>query len=154
MIGGIKIAVLNSDGGNMFRRIMVPIDLSDARNPALLIAKRIARQNKSQMTLLHVIEKIKFLPSNETKNFYIKLKKTGAEKLQKIADSLKSENKIHSEIILGNRASSIVSYAINNGIDLIVMNSHRVDLKEPTKGWGTISYKVAILSQCPVLLVK
>jgi nucleotide-binding universal stress UspA family protein len=138
----------------MFRRIMVPIDLSDAGNPALLIAKRIAKQNNSQITLLHVIEKIEFLPSSETKNFYAQLKKTVVEKLRKVANGLKSENKIHTKIILGNRAGSIVNYAIKNGIDLIVMNSHRVDLKEPTQGWGTISYKVAILSQCPVLLVK
>ncbi|HEY7161278.1 MAG TPA: universal stress protein [Acidobacteriota bacterium] len=138
----------------MFRRIMVPIDLSDKRNPALLIAKKIATQNKSQITLLHVIEKIEFLPSNETKNFYAQLEKRGAEKLQKIASTLKSDYRIHTKIILGNRATSIVNYASKSGIDLIVMNSHRVDLKEPTKGWGTISYKVAILSQCPVLLVK
>lgn len=154
MIGGIIIAALNVDGGNMFRRIMVPIDLSDKKNPALLIAKKIATPNKSQITLLHVIEKIEYLPSDETKNFYDQLKKTGAKKLQKIANTLNSDNKIHTKIILGNRASSIVNYAIKNGIDLIVMNSHRVDLKQPTKGWGTISYKVAILSQCPVLLVK
>lgn len=138
----------------MFRRIMVPIDLSDKRNPALVIAKQIATQNKSQITLLHVIEKIAFLPSTETKHFYGQLKKTGVEKLQKIANTLKSDKKIHTKIILGNRASSIVNYAAKNGIDLIIMNSHRVDLKQPTKGWGTISYKVAILSQCPVLLVK
>jgi universal stress protein A len=133
---------------------MVPIDLSDKRNPALLVAQKIATQNKSQITLLHVIEKIEFLPSGETKKFYAQLEKTGAAKLRKIANTLNSDNKIHTKIILGNRASSIVNYAIKNGIDLIVMNSHRVDLKQLTKGWGTISYKVAILSQCPVLLVK
>ncbi len=138
----------------MFRKIMVPIDLSDARNPALLIARKIAAQNRSQISLLHVIEKIEFLPSSETKTFYTQLKKTGAEKLRKIASSLKPINKMHTKIILGNRASSIVNYAIKNGIDLIVMNSHRVDLKKPANSWGTISYKVAILSQCPVLLVK
>lgn len=138
----------------MFKKIMVPIDLSDSRNPALLIAGKIAKQNNAQLTLLHVIEKIEFLPSAETKSFYAQLKKTGSEKLQKIASRLDSRNKTKTKLILGNRAKSIVEYAVKNDIDLIVMNSHPIDLKEPNKGWGTISYKVAILSQCPVLLVK
>ena len=138
----------------MFKKIMVPLDLSDAKNPALLVAKKIAQQNHAQLTLLHVIEKIEFLPSAETKPFYTRLKKTGTEKLRKIAEKFNSGRKAKTKIILGNRARSIVRYAVEHDIDLIVMNSHRVDLKEPDKGWGTISYKVAILSQCPVLLVK
>jgi nucleotide-binding universal stress UspA family protein len=138
----------------MFKKIMVPIDLSDAKNPALLIAKKIATQNKAQLTLLHVIEKIEYLPSDETKSFYARLKRRGSERLRKIADKIDSDSEIVTKIILGNRAKSIVEYAAENSIDLIVMNSHRIDLKEPNKGWGTISYKVAILSQCPVLLVK
>jgi hypothetical protein len=40
------------------------------------------------------------------------------------------------------------------GIDLIVLNSHRIDLKNPGAGWGTWSYKIGILSQRPVLPVK
>ncbi len=138
----------------MFKKIMVPVDLSDGKNSALLIAKRIATQNKAQLTLLHVIEKIEYLPSGETKGFYARLKKTGAAKLHGIAKKINAGSEVITKIVLGNRAKSIVEYAENNSIDLIIMNSHRIDLKEPNKGWGTISYKVAILSQCPVLLVK
>ena len=138
----------------MFKKIMVPIDLSDAKNPAIQIAKRIATQNKAELTLLHVIEKIEYLPSDETKTFYARLKRRGSERLRKIADKIDSDSEIVTKIILENRAKSIVEYAAENRIDLIVMNSHRIDLKEPNRGWGTISYKVAILSQCPVLLVK
>lgn len=138
----------------MFKKIMVPVDLSDGKNPALSIANKIAKQNNGEVTLLHVIEKIEFLPSDETKTFYNRLMKTGSMKLRKIAKELDSGRKTKTKVILGNRARGIVRYAIENRIDLIVMNSHRVDLKEPDKGWGTISYKVAILSQCPVLLVK
>jgi nucleotide-binding universal stress UspA family protein len=138
----------------MFKKIMVPIDLSDAKNPAVQIAQKIALQNKAQLTLLHVIEKIEYLPSGETKDFYARLEKKGEEKLSQLVEKIKFNRKIATKILLGNRANSIVEYAEKNKIDLIVMNSHRVDLKEPNKGWGTISYKVAILAQCPVLLVK
>jgi universal stress protein A len=138
----------------MFKKIMVPVDLSDKNNPALMIAAKIAQQNHAQLTFLHVIEKIEFLQSAETRTFYTRLKKRAVSKLQEITRSLELDRKARTKIILGNRARGIVRYAVENDIDLIVMNSHRVDLKEPYKGWGTISYKVAILSQCPVLLVK
>ena len=54
----------------------------------------------------------------------------------------------------GNRAQEIVRYAMEAGVDLIVLTSHRIDLQDSSAGWGTVSYKVGILSQCPVLLVK
>jgi hypothetical protein len=38
-------------------------------------------------------------------------------------------------------------------VDRIVLSSHRIDLQNPSAGWGTVSYKVGILSQCAVLLV-
>jgi nucleotide-binding universal stress UspA family protein len=57
-------------------------------------------------------------------------------------------------ILYGNRAAEIVRYAMETGIDLIVLSSHRIDPKDPATGWGTMSYKVGFLSQCPVLLVK
>jgi hypothetical protein len=43
---------------------------------------------------------------------------------------------------------------MESGVELIVLSSHRVDLQNPGAGWGTMSYKVGILSQCPVLIVK
>ena len=36
----------------------------------------------------------------------------------------------------------------------IVLASHRVNPSKVNRDWGTISYKVGLLAQCPVLLVK
>jgi universal stress protein A len=47
-----------------------------------------------------------------------------------------------------------VRFAIANEADLIVLASHRVNPSAVDRDWGTISYKVGILAQCPVLLVK
>ena len=43
---------------------------------------------------------------------------------------------------------------MESGTDLIVLASHTIDLNNPATGWGTLSYQICILSQCPVLLVK
>ena len=52
------------------------------------------------------------------------------------------------------RAAEIVKYASRNEVDLIVLSSHRIEKIHPAEGWATISYRVAILAHCPVMMVK
>jgi universal stress protein A len=61
---------------------------------------------------------------------------------------------VEPQVVYGNRTRETVRYAEQNQVDLIIMKSHKVDLEDRAQGWGTISYKVSILAQCPVLLVK
>ena len=45
-------------------------------------------------------------------------------------------------------------YAEDQEMDLVILSSHNVDREHPALGWGTISYRIAIVVRCPVLLVK
>ncbi len=47
-----------------------------------------------------------------------------------------------------------MDFAAEEDSDLIILSSHRIDLENPGSSWTTLSYKVAILAQRPVLLVK
>jgi universal stress protein A len=58
------------------------------------------------------------------------------------------------EIVFGKRVKEIVQYAHSREIDLIILSSHTISMEDTSQGWGTISYKVGILSNCPVMLVK
>jgi universal stress protein A len=66
----------------------------------------------------------------------------------------RSPVKVESNILYGNRVQEILRFATDHNIDLIVMDSHRIDLVNPGHGWGTISYKVSVLAQCPIMLIK
>jgi nucleotide-binding universal stress UspA family protein len=57
-------------------------------------------------------------------------------------------------VTFGHRAPGIVEVAIANQSDLIVMASHRIDPDRPGHDWATISYGVAVLAPCHVLLLK
>jgi nucleotide-binding universal stress UspA family protein len=61
---------------------------------------------------------------------------------------------VESAVVYGRRAEEIVKFAAANDVDLIVLASHRVNSLMVSRDWGTISYQVGILAQCPVLLVK
>jgi nucleotide-binding universal stress UspA family protein len=139
----------------VFHRIMVPVDLTNRNIPAIQIATKLALQNHASMTLLHVIETLEGSSFDEFNKFYKALERHARDKLEGLAEECVSQGVVvHQEILYGKRAEQIVQFAMDHQIDLIVLSSHKIDLESPAQGWGSISYKVGILSQCPVLLVK
>ncbi len=139
----------------MFQKILVPVDLSDTHQQAIEIAANLASENDGQVILLHVVEVIPGLWVEEERDFYERIETAARDHLTRFGRRLEERHvPKREEIIFGNRAEEIVRYATEMGVDLIVLSSHRIDLKNPGAGWGTLSYKIGILSQCPVLLVK
>ena len=91
----------------------------------------------------------------EIEDFYSELQSKAGEAMSKMAGPLeKAGVSVREVVIYGPRAERVVEFAEQESVDLIILNSHRVDPENPGLGWATLSYKVAILSQCPVLLVK
>jgi universal stress protein A len=82
------------------------------------------------------------------------LKRNAETKIRNLAKKFNAKTTVKKNITFGNRAEEIVRFAMDHDIDLIVMASHKINPRNLNEGWGTLSYKVAILSQCPVLLVK
>src|SRR5262245_28858470 len=139
----------------MFSRILVPLDFTDKNIRALQVAQQIAIQNKASVVLLHVIETIEHISPEELKAFYAKLEEAARARMAFPSSMfLEKSLVVEPEIVYGKRAEEIVKYETDNEVDLIVLSSHKIDSEQPSQGWGTISYKVAILAQCPVLLVK
>ena len=139
----------------MFKDILVPTDLSERTDHALKIAAQMAGRNHSRVHLLHVIETLEDVEFDELKDFYLKLERRAVNAMEKMSAVYReAEIVVESHISYGKRAPGILKYVEENRVDLIVMNSHKIDLEHPSGGWGTISYKVGILAACPVMLVK
>jgi len=139
----------------MFKHILVPTDLTEKSQQALAIAVKIALHDQSKITLLHVIETIEDSEDNEFSDFYQKLTKRARRMMERMLDFVENESlSVDKEILYGKRLAEIIRYSNDKEIDLIVVSSHKIDKDNLNQGWGTISYKVGILSQCPVLLVK
>ena len=139
----------------MFRHILVPTDFSTESKPALDIALNISKLENGLVTLLHVIEIIADTTFDEFESFYLKLENRAWENMDEWVERQGEKDlEIEKKILYGNRTTEIVKFADENDVDLIVLNSHKIDLDNLGRGWGTISYKVGILSNCPVMLVK
>jgi nucleotide-binding universal stress UspA family protein len=139
----------------MFQRILVPVNFTPADRRALTAAGELAQAGGAAVTLIHVIEVLPRIGFKELQSFYGMLQDRALKKMTLMAGALSREGvRAAIEIPYGKRAEEIVRYAAEKKIDLIVLSSHQVDLRRPDRGLGTISYKVGILSRCPVLLLK
>jgi nucleotide-binding universal stress UspA family protein len=145
-------------GVAMFRKILVPVDFTEKNEVALKSAIEIAGRSDgegSEIILLHVVETIDHIDFNEMSEFYRGLETRAAARIFKLEEGLKEQGlSVRNEVLFGKRAETIVSYAEEKGVDLMILSSHKVDRDHPALGWGTISYRIAIVARCPVLLVK
>ena len=140
----------------MFNNILVPTDLTEKSAKALEIAVGMAEKDNYRVTLLHVVEMIEDDDDiEEFRSFYEKLALRARKKMESMAREYRSGYfNLQCEIIYGKRVKEIVRFASDKGIDLIILSSHKLDNIDAADGWATISYRVGIMSPCPVLMVK
>lgn len=139
----------------MFDRILVPTDFSKKHVSSLEIAVNLAEKYKSTIYLFHVIEIIPDLAFKEFEAFYNKLEKKAKNNMNALVSSYENKScRFVQNIEYGNRTQEILKFIKQNEINLVIMNSHKVKIKNPVQDWGTISYQVSLLTKIPVMLVK
>jgi len=139
----------------MFKKILLPLDLTDRHQAALDMAGDLAAQGGGEVVLLHVIEAIPGLSLEEEKDFYTRLERSARERLAHHAAGLKERGvACRYEVVIGGRAHETVARAAALGADLIVLTSPPFDPDRPVAGLGSLSWKIGMVARCPVLLVK
>lgn len=139
----------------MFRKVLVPVDFTDANLHALDVAADIAKPAGGLIELLHVVQTIPGLSGDEEREFYRRLEESAKKRLGEFGRRLELRSaRFNASVTLGSRVGEILRVATEQQVDVIVLSSHRVDLDDRAKGWGTLSYQVALLAPCAVLLVK
>jgi len=143
----------------MFRKILVPVDFTEKNQAAIRAALDvIGSHEEAEIQLLHVIETIEHVGEEEMKDFYRELENRAVAKLSRLEEQCRAvaptSMRVSHDLQIGKRAEAVIRYAEDREMDLIILSSHKVDRDHPALGWGTISYRIAIVARCPVLLVK
>jgi len=140
----------------MYRSILVPVDRSQRAAAAVQAAFALATlQAGAHVTLLHVVEIIKDTTYDDYRDFYDALAAQARSEMDALLAPFGDAGpEVETTVVFGRRVKEILRVAEERAFDLIVLQSHRIDREEPTKGWGTISHRVGLLAECPVLLVK
>ena len=137
-----------------YRHLLVPLDFTARNDRALDAAHDMAAKSGARVSLIHVIEPVDESDDEELQAFTRKLTDEAAEQLQERAGRFGDLGiQVVCENPVGKRNAEIVNYAASQGVDLILLNSHIItpDSREPA---FSLSYQVALLAPCAVLLLK
>jgi universal stress protein A len=139
----------------MFKRILLPVDLTDKHAAALDVAARLAEQNGAEVTLLHVVEVIPGLSMEEERTFYGRLERMARSHLQQLGKPLAGRSAAwRVEVRFGKRAAETVRYAEEAAADLLIVTGPPVNPDNPLASLQSMSYTIGMLSRRPVLVVK
>lgn len=130
----------------MLKRILCPVDFSEASLKALAYGLSIAEETDAELVMLHVVE--------ETPG-YLRLTEEGAVAKLNAMVPQDARTWCHPDVLLatGNPFQEILRTASERDIHLIVMGVHRrnpVDLMV----FGSTTYQVVRAASCPVLTLK
>lgn len=145
----------------MFQRILVPVDGSDTANHALRQAIELARANKGQLRIVHVVDEVSMTLDVQTimDDFIKAVREAGKGILQQAVSivrdaGLKVESQLLEITAPGKHiADVLVEDAQQWPADLIVIGTHgRRGINRLLL--GSVTEKVARLATTPVLLIR
>ena len=144
----------------MYKRIMVPLDGSELAERVLPHIYNLAKKGKAVVHLIIVVEKFE-MPTHggvvfdETalRQFQYQHEVAAESYIDKIAELLKTKRiAVKPKVLTGKIADSLIDYAENNSINMIIMATHgRSGISRWI--WGSIAEKILHSSTIPVLLV-
>lgn len=139
----------------MYKRILLPLDLTEHHGPALERASEIAQQSEAEIRLLHVVETVAGVDFESEQEFYHRFHERSQTKLAATAAQLTEKGcSVEFTTTYGNRGDEIIQYAMDEEIDLMIVRSPALTPDDPRRGLASLSWKLGILARCDVLLVK
>jgi nucleotide-binding universal stress UspA family protein len=149
----------------MYKKILVPLDGSKLAEAALPHAEELARGCGTEgIILVSVTERVQGYRAFEDPSLPLgqrlvpessgKKEKPAQKYLDRIAKGLQAKGiKVDTEVLIGDPASEIISYASDPGCDIIVMSSH--GRSGPSRwAYGSVADKVFRATCVPVLMVR
>ena len=137
----------------MFDAILFPTDGSPGAESARTYALALAADQKATLHVLHVVETV--APAASLHEVIIeRMTDRGRELVETVASDGRAHGvTVETAVEEGDPAETIVAYAAENGVDLVVMPTH--GRQELTKAiLGSVTDKVIRTGDVPVLVVK
>ena len=143
------------------RRILYATDYSKASARALDEAVSLAKQNRAELLVVHVMEPVSQYAAGEefsAPELYIKLEESAEQDAERSMQKLmrkiqQAKVKAKSVLLRGTASDQIVKAAKNRKVNMIVIGTHgRTGLSKLLT--GSVAGKVISLATCPVLTVR
>lgn len=146
----------------MYQKILVPMDGSKLAECVLPHVEAIAKGcNVSNVIFVRVVEPMlrptgdDYFPLEEDRElFKLDRRAVADDYLNRLVSRLKYDGvKLHTEVIVGKVAESLVDYAEKNDVDLIVIATHG---RSGVSRWvrGSVADRILHFARAPVLMVR
>jgi nucleotide-binding universal stress UspA family protein len=142
-----------------FRKILVPVDLSEISTRIVSVAEMMARQFDAEVHLLFVARVFEYLtsiyvPHPSIDKFHKEILDGAEKRLAEFRDEhFEGFSKVQWTVRGGDIAEEIIAYAKEQHIDLMILGTHgRKGLDRVV--FGSVADRVAKMSPVPVLLVN
>jgi nucleotide-binding universal stress UspA family protein len=145
----------------MYQKIMVPLDGSQVAECVIPHIETIAGKSDASVELVTVIEPLEIptrgkiaLSDDEIKQIDAEGRKEAHKYLDQVSARLKQSGvNARAVLLTGKAADSLVRYANNNAVDIIIMATHgRSGISKLF--WGSVAEKILRATAIPVLLIK
>jgi universal stress protein A len=133
------------------RRVLVPVDLTDATTRQVQLARRVAETIDVPVLLTHVIEPARFPlpPRTHLPNVDAERRARADKMLEGLRQTIPAALKPEAFVVYGDPAEEIVKVAHDRQAGLIVMGLHSSPLTGPRM--GSVTYRVLCLAPTLVL---
>lgn len=139
----------------MFSKILVPLDGSSLAEQALPLARQFAEDRGAHLVFLRVVPYFTVLAADPL--LYEEMNRLGEDEatayLRRVRNELADPQSADLVCEVGSAADSILQYAQNNDVDLILMSSHG---RSGLNRWvyGSVAERIMSQAPCPTLIVK
>jgi nucleotide-binding universal stress UspA family protein len=135
----------------MYKNLLVPVVFSDGHDTqaSFLVAKALADENAT-FTVMHVMERVPGYAAGHIPAELLASSRREVERL--LAQSAGALPGAKTALIDGNAGRQIVDYAAENGIDCIVMASHKPGLSNLLL--GSTADRVVRHAKCAVHVIR
>ncbi|MRU14239.1 universal stress protein [Roseovarius sp. A21] len=135
----------------MYKKILVPVSFDNDRDAAgaLEVAARLAG-DEAEIVLIHVMEQVpSYAISYVPQDYLVESRQAIEAELREMAGSVPKGS---SEVVDGHSGRTIVDYAEKNGVDCIVMASHRPGMADLLL--GSTAAQVVRHANCAVHVIR
>ena len=140
----------------MYDDVLIPTDGSETVSETLSHAVPIASDNEARVHALYVIDsRITAAADDDASDLERSLEHEGSEAVDDVVDRAADAGlETESEIRKGTPAKTILEYAAEQGIDLIVIGTRGKSPREKVTSLGSVSERVVDNAEIPVFVVR
>jgi nucleotide-binding universal stress UspA family protein len=135
-----------------FKKILFPVDLSEASNRMIPYVKEVVNQFEAELYIIYVKYVDQYYLATFVDETMIETTEDEENRIRKFVELNFGDLHIPTEILQGPPGTEIVRYADEEKMDLIIMGHNSTGIKRAA--FGSVAGYVVKYSQVPVLIIS